>query len=197
MQENYPIWHLDATGNILKTIHGQKKPYFYSMVSHDINNKKIIPLAEFITTAHDSDNISKFLVSIKNNFSNSLNLKKREAVAPIIVTDNSAALIKSVCETFNHCSITNYINWTFDILINKNENDSIKSCMKTYLILCQSHFFKNIVKKCDDITNGEKNFDIKKLFLFCFTLLQNSRLMEEFNEIFRSYYFIFNQEFMD
>ena len=113
------------------------------------------------------------------------------------MTDNSAALIKSVCETFNHCSITIYINWTYDVLIKKSEKDSIKSCMKTYLILCQSHFFKNIVKKCDDIISGAENLEIKKLFLFCFTLLQNSSLIEEFNEIFRSYYLIFNQEFMD
>ena len=124
-------------------------------------------------------------------------MKRREAIAPLVLTDNSPALIKSVCETFNNCSISVYINWTFDILIKKSENQSTKSCMKTCLILCQSHFFKNIVRKCDEIISGEKNCEVKQLFLFCFTLLQNSSFLEEFNEIFRSFFIIFNQESID
>ena len=136
-------------------------------------------------------------MSIKSNFSHSLNLKKKEAVASIVVTDNSAALIKSVCETFNHCSITIYINWTYDVLIKKSEKDSIKSCMKTYLILCQSHFFKILLKNAMILKVEPRIWKSRNNFFFGFTLLQNSNLIEEFNEIFRSYYLIFNKEFMD
>lgn len=65
IRHNYPVWHFDATGSILKNITGQKKPYLYSLVSHDEKNQLILPIAEFITTAHDSTNISKYLITIK------------------------------------------------------------------------------------------------------------------------------------
>ena len=66
IRRNYPVWHFDATGSILKNIPGQKKPYLYSLVAHDQKNKLILPIAEFITTSHNSISISKYLMTMKH-----------------------------------------------------------------------------------------------------------------------------------
>ena len=199
MQSSYPIWHFDATGSIIKNISGQKKPFFYSIVSRDIKNKLILPVAEFVTTSHDSISITKYLFSIKKIFENSLNENKRFIIPPIVVTDFSWALIISVLEAFNNCSVVNYINWAFDVLFKYSENNQLNQLMKTRIIICQTHIFKAVVQKtniCIDKKRlSEKNYDkqnkIKKLFLFSFTILQNSTSINEFNEVLKDLYKIF------
>ena len=57
-------------------------------------------------------------------------------------------------ESFNGVSILNYINWSFN-LIHRQKNDEIYSqmsnFMKTRVLLCHTHFFKNIVIKTNEI----------------------------------------------
>lgn len=84
---------------------------------HDITNKSLVPLAEFITTAHDHINISKFLSTIRANLNENL-----VNMAKIIVTDQGWALINAILLSFNNCNVPNYLNWCYLILI-KNTNE--------------------------------------------------------------------------
>ena len=164
-----------------------------------MKNKLILPIAEFITTAHDSVSITKYLFSIKKIFENSMNPNKRFIVPPLIVTDFSWALITAILEAFNNCSVINYLNWTFDVILKYSENIKLNQLMKTRIIICQTHIFKAVVQKTNVIIEkrriSEKNYDdkntIKKLFLFCFTILQNSTHLDEFNEALRDIFRIF------
>ena len=61
-----PIWHFDATGSVIESIKQQGQPLLYSIDFHDKQQNFIFPVAEFITTGHDADNISEFLTTIKN-----------------------------------------------------------------------------------------------------------------------------------
>jgi hypothetical protein len=56
-----PVWNFDATGSVIVLISGQKKPLLYSLVMHDTDQHKILPVAEFVTTLHDAENISEYL----------------------------------------------------------------------------------------------------------------------------------------
>ena len=58
------------------------------------------------------DTISEYLFGL-NNILTRLSID----IAPIIVTDNSWALIGAVMKAFNSCDTSKYINWCYDILI--------------------------------------------------------------------------------
>lgn len=116
-----PIIFFDSTGSIHKDIPDQKKPFLYSLVFHDTIKHKILPLAEFISTAHDQITIGKYLSSIK-----SILEQNKVAQPKIIVTDMSWALINSVLLIFNNCNILNYLNYCYLILTqNKQELNQI------------------------------------------------------------------------
>ena len=56
--------------------------------------------------------------------------------------------------------------------------------MRTRIFLCHTHFFKNAVKSCEKILkniNHKQPNCTKKMFLYVFTLLQNSITTDEFN----------------
>ena len=203
IQNSYPIWHFDATGSIIKNIAGQKKPFFYSIISRDLKKKLILPIAEFVTTAHDSVSITKYLFSIRKILENSLNANKRFILPPIVVTDFSWALITAVLEAFNNCSVINYLNWTFDVILKYSENNQLNQIMKTRIIICQTHIFKAVVHKTnifiEQRRSKELNYDkynqIKKLFLFCFTILQNSICLDDFNIALHDIFNIFCREY--
>jgi len=59
-----------------------------------------MPLAEFISTAHDSYSISSYLYAIKLELERTMT-KRCFKVAPIICTDFSYALMNSVCVMFS------------------------------------------------------------------------------------------------
>ena len=121
IQERNPVWYFDATSNVLKNIENQKQPYYYSIVCYDKATKSIIPIAEFSTTSQTQLSISKYLFSIKKLIEGNIG-KKKFACAPIMVMDNSWTLINSIMEIFNNCKVSQYINWSFEILIKKQDN---------------------------------------------------------------------------
>ena len=59
-----PIWYFDASGAFIPKVKAQPIPLLYSIVSHDTENKNIIPVAEFLTTKHDSTNIAIYLLNL-------------------------------------------------------------------------------------------------------------------------------------
>ena len=108
IQRINPVWHFDATGVILKPIQSQGPVYLYNIVCHDPVQKNIIPLAQFFTTQHSTHSISRYLLSIKNNFLKSCaNKSDSFALAPIIVTDESWASINAISDIFNNCGKLN------------------------------------------------------------------------------------------
>jgi hypothetical protein len=114
IKKKYPIWFFDATGNVLKRINGQNSPLLYSLVCHDKEKKLILPVADFITTCQTIQSITKHLTSIKFYVE-----QHGESVAPIIVTDNSWALIGAVMNTFNNNDTAKYLHWAYDLLFAK------------------------------------------------------------------------------
>ena len=91
------VWFFDATGTIPINIKGQKKPLYYSLVFHDSDTESLIPIAEFVTTSHDTINVTKYLNSIISIFEGNYKI----CLFPItIVTDLSWVLINSVIQSF-------------------------------------------------------------------------------------------------
>jgi hypothetical protein len=85
VQLENPVWHIDATGGIIKKIDGQKKPFLYSIVVHDRDKKLIFPISEFFTTANDAKSIASYFSDIKLEFIKKIRRLELFQFAPIIV----------------------------------------------------------------------------------------------------------------
>ena len=178
IQKVKPIWFFDATGSIIKTIDKQKRPYLYSIVMHDPETKTVVSLADFITTSHTSINICKFLFMIMHDLKDNMSKAKGiRAIAPFVVTDHSMTLINAVIQTFNGCSILEYLHYTYELIFNGKNKESIEKILPTRLQICAVHFLKIIIKKAKLITKLEK---LRHAFVFSFTLLQNATSIQEF-----------------
>ena len=124
---------------------------------------------------------------------------------PIVVVDFSWALINAVVQTFNNCSVIAYLTWAYDVIYKYHNNEQLNNYMLTRVILCQTHIFKDIAIKSNLLIKRkisyEKNYafgnQLKKIFLFCFTVLQNCVSFEEFDNVLYEIFNIFSKENMD
>ena len=136
------------------------------MVGHDQSNKVIVPIIEWVSTATNHINISKYLTTCKQMFEDNL-----VPFPQIIVTDHSWALINAVLLAFNQCSLQNYLTWSYLILVDKRNDLELRSKMKVLIYLCSTHFLKCIIKN-SKLIKVEK--EIRRAFIYFFTLVQNS-----------------------
>jgi hypothetical protein len=184
VQETNPIWHLDSTGNVIENVNGQSPPFLYSLVFQDTKNNRVLPVAELITTAHDSHSISGYLSIIKMELQRTIPKKRGFQHAPIIITDFSWSLINAVLNVFKNCDISAYLNWCYEILFEFEKSYLIVYFIKVRMHLCSTHFLKMVIKqvrkiKINEIEEVDKK--IQNIFIFVFTLLQESSTVKEFS----------------
>lgn len=181
--------YFDATRNVHREVRRQKKTFLYSIVMHDTRQKCIILFAEFISTAHDQDNISKYLQIIRLMCeTNSINKTNT------IITDQSWALINAVMISFNNFHLSNYLNWCFIILFKKTEDKELINLMSIRLYLCSTHFLKNFIKKTKIIAC--KSY-VKKTFIFMVTLIQNAATVKQIENYMINIHNVFNNKYLD
>ena len=87
-----------------------------------------------------------------------------------------------------------YINWSYQVLITDHNNHVLISAMNTIIILCHVHFMYNAVKKAREL---ELESRTHLIFIFGFTLLQNSTTIDEFNLLLKLLHTIFKQNYCD
>jgi hypothetical protein len=200
--EKRSVWHMDATGGIHKKIAGQKKPFFYSIVCYDSMNKQIIPVAEFLTTSQTGQNIGSYLTKIKNIYDHA-----NVELPRIIVTDFCWAEINAILLTFNYCDPLTYLVRSYDFIVNGVTNQA----SKVIVALCSTHFIKSIAIKSSkvfktkillykqDTKNSKKDANIyeskqkevRRVFMFIFSLLINSTTLYEFEYVLLKMWTIF------
>ena len=197
IQQHNPIWYFDATSNINKKLPLQKDPDFYAMVCHDRQNRQLIPLFEFVTTDQTEFSINIYLQKAKNLIKQTQTLPKNMfIIAPIIVVDFSWAMINSINNSFNNCSTLQYLHWTFDVLINKNTCPDFLKIMNTRVYICAVHFLKTIIKKVKKYKDDKKNI-LFKMFVYAFTLIQNSIKVDQMIAYLKNVHNIFCNRFLD
>lgn len=132
--------------------------------------------------------ISNYLSSIKD-----LLEKRSLPIASIVVTDNSWALIGAVMKTFNNTDPGKYLIWAYHLLVKDARLQlQLSSYMKTRLVICSTHYLKNLIKETKNIKTESGN---KKTFIFCFTLLQDSTTIEQMKLYLKRIFLVFNSRF--
>lgn len=186
-----PVLYFDATGSIIVDIPNQNKPLLYSLVAHDVKNKCIMPIGEFVTTSHTSNSITHKLSEIRNYIIDS----SPKASPEIVVTDFSWASINAVNKTFNNNnSILSYLNWSFDFFVLQRNKVILKDMFTTIIYICSVHTLKNVIKKSKLVIVDEK---VRKAFIFCFAILQNCVNHDTFNYLLFHVYKLFNMNKMN
>jgi hypothetical protein len=110
--------------------------------------------------------------SIKiSEFQKNLSAKQELIEDCIFVTDQSSVLINSILKTFNKCYF---------------------KIMKTLIMLLT--LLKNVLKQKEKIT---KNVKVKKAFVFCFCLIQNSTDVDQIEKYIKMIFIIFNTQIKD
>ena len=144
IQEHNPIWFIDATGSLLKDKPTNKDILLYTILCHDRRNHNLIPIAEFFLDDQSSVSISSTLLPIKKSLENNIS-KKKMPFAKVFITDQSWAIINSILEIFNNCTINQYLSWCFDIVFKIERRKFLNSEMPMMAYVCASHFIKNMV----------------------------------------------------
>jgi hypothetical protein len=116
--------YFDATGELHKP-YGDCTILFYSLACHDVSKRVIMPVGEFFTSVHTTDNISTYL----NDIFNLITLPK------IVVTDFSWALITSVMISFNKTDVNHYLKYCYTALISASLDNSEKKRVFSKLFL--------------------------------------------------------------
>lgn len=189
IQKRNPVWYFDASGLFLNEINDQSKPFLFSIVSYDPNTKSFIPISDFFSTANDGLNIQLNLMRIQNI----LQRYKISYNPSIIVSDFSWANIKAILRTFLNCDVVQYLKICYQRSVMLD--DSYDKVLKTKIYLCSTHFLKNVIDDMGDKKNSRKKLGakVKTCFIFCFTLLQNSSTIAQFNDILTHFNNIFTQ----
>ena len=180
------IVHLDATGSIIRKIDSsQKKVFYYALtVGHPDYSTSPVPIAEMISSAHSSAEITYFLhkwaLEAKKIVGSELNIGQIEI-------DYSWALIHSVCSAFLKCDLETYLNkcWT------KIEFDPEGEFINYNIIihLCSAHLLNGI---CYHVNKKFKlNKNVRKLLLFSVGYIVCCTDINKINNVFRSLCIVF------
>jgi hypothetical protein len=187
IEKENSIWFFDATGNVIRSVNRQKKPFLYSLTMHDVEHKSIVPFAEFVTTSHTQSNIAKYLTTIQTKLE-----ETKTPLPEIVVTDMSWALINASCISFNKCRIQNYLNWCYIYIYDGVREEKFLKIIKTKLQLCSTHFIHNIAKNSKKINCMPV---VRQTFMYFTAMLQNSTTVEEIENYLAHIYNVFNNKF--
>lgn len=173
---NEPVTvYFDATGSVAR--HGTKKIFYYAGVTPDTSiplaandHRKVLPLFENISGAHDTFNISLLLMEYKFEFQ-----KKFPSMDwPIThaVSDFSYAILNAICLSWNSMKLIEYINCLHD-WATSNSNQSLQRIL-TFIHICCCHLpknFSNDVKENFPKLDGEQQTILKECFAGMFGIL--------------------------
>ena len=177
--KKYPVEgiYFDATGKVTKhpvchPYHSYKRILYYACVVN-INNH-LVPIGELISSKHDYFTIKHFLDDLIQNMPKNFKPK-------FFVTDWSWPLIKSILISFNQMTITEYIDYTYDVIMSNKKIQINK--VGSFIIYC-AHFVNIISSQLTDKwpSSVTKNFILD---LFCGIL--NCDSLQDVDDLFKLY----------
>ncbi|CAF1007477.1 unnamed protein product [Brachionus calyciflorus] len=194
IKEKDPIWYFDATGSIIAKLPNQKETLLFSIVANDSKNKTSISVADFLTSSNVTISIHCCLTKILQKFGLYSFFEKPR----VVVTDFSWANLHALCKSFNNLEIIDYLNLTYQILVERKIYAI--GTINTVIYLCSTHFLKNMIDETERVLKYHdpvQRGNIKRKFIKAFLLLQNSICLDEFGIILKSIKCVFTSKLKD
>lgn len=173
----------DATGGVVK--HAGKVIYYYAAVARDTTQqlkeqekRKIIPIFEAVSGAHDAFNIGLVLLEFKHHFD--VKYPKMEWPIKNVVCDMSYALMNAVCHTWNKMKLIDYINLTYEAASGSLQwSDLTSHGIVTFIRTCCCHMPKNYSKDVNEYyphMSPEQQAVLKEIFASMFDVIDLQQL---------------------
>ena len=183
---------MDATGSIIRKIDSwQKKVFYYALtIGHPDYSTSPVPIAEMISSAHSSAEITYFLHKW------SLDAKKivgSDLKIGQIEIDYSWALIHSVCNSFLKCDLETYLKKCWTKIEIDHEGEFI-DC-NIILHLCSAHLLNSIGYHINQKFKLNKN--VRELLLHSIGFIVRCTDISKINNIFTSLCLVFLSKKLD
>jgi hypothetical protein len=187
-----PIWYFDATGSILKKPSGDGPAQLYSVVCYDDILNKYVPVFEFASTKHTSIHIRLYL-DLARSYLDIYSSINASLLPRVIVVDQSWAMINAIIKCFNNCSIIEYLQKCYSIIVTDQTNSDLSNITLPNIVpyLCSTHFLKSFICKAKKAATKK----VASFSSFCFALLQSSTDFEQFNNYLLHIQNIFTSKF--
>lgn len=157
---------IDATGGLVRKPQTVTKAlYYYGLVlpvyNTDLNEPSTpMALSDMVSSSHDIETISNWLLAVRIYFTKELNMWP---IFNNIVTDFSFANLNSIMDIFNHMTITEYLNISYEWIHNRRAFRLEKNLTKVFL--CCAHLMHIIKTDVTKIFKGAREGHIVNSFL--------------------------------
>jgi len=166
------VLHVDSTGSVMRRIPQQKQPYYYAIVVADGS----FPVCEFITTRH----FHAWIMIMMDMFLNDAReLNDGKKVLPqVIVVDFSFALIYAVLLAFNRCTLSRYLQLTWNRL---QVEEQLTPFPQVIVKLCCAHLLKAAANR---MCRREKQKEARQAALVLLSAMQKCCSLRRAGEVY-------------
>lgn len=189
---NAPITvYTDATGGIVRPVIGSRKVIFYYALILTYKNTMTdvsqiaFPISEMLTERHDIESIKSWLDSTLLFFRNKLNIEL--PIFKRIITDKSFANLNAICESFNNCRFSQYLQDTYNFV-----TKSLNIERYTIIHLCCAHLMKNL---SDDIKANYSSDNTSKIIIEIIASVFNIDCYETIQDIWKNVSILLKNEY--
>lgn len=181
-RSNSCLLYLDATGSVVGKPHpaSQSVLYYAVCIECQSTTKTVVPVAEMISADQTTATILHWLTCLRRDF---FKLFQKHLKPQKVETDFSWAMIHAIIQAFNTITVQEYLKICFQLC---QENGKVEM---TVLHLCAAHMLKLVSMK---LAKMQCKKDIKRFFLYCFALLQNTSTFNHILSVMKSVVFVFS-----
>ena len=186
-QEEWLVWHLDATGSIIRSNVGETRIFNYVVVMAGATpGEPPFPVAEMLSSSHTKVTVEHFLNSIVHQLQK---ISTGRVIPSVVETDFSWALIQAVLQSVNHQDIVMYLRLAWKVLTSKKPWPA----GVTKVHICCAHFMhlmsRNLKRVCSD--KG-----LRQYTLHCTGLLVMSKTLSSASSILKDVYLVLGENLM-
>lgn len=155
-KKGYFAVYLDGTGTIISAPNNQNRPYYYAVLLQSStletgHIKPALPIMELISTVHNVPFLTMALTTLADALK-TLN-KSKELVLHNVEMDFSRGEIQSTLKAFNDMTISQYINFVWEALL-ENYLNRISSFIVVHV--CSSHILVEAKRTVRKITKNDQ-----------------------------------------
>ena len=189
--EGSSVWHLNATGSIIRSAASNKSILNYALVMEGAKpGLAPLPVAEMISSSHTIVTVTHFL---SNAYHTIQKLTTTNAAPSVVVTDFSWTMIQAVLHAINHQDIVMFLRLSWKVLT----GEIAWPVTLTKIHMCCAHFLHMISSNLKRVCGNKplRQFVLFSVFLFT-AVLVNCKSLDEASVIFKDLHDVLSNELL-